>query len=148
MTSGIAAEDGLGAVATTAAGQGAPPTNAVLGGLRAPETLGPTVVTDRAEAMKMTSTEVLPVSTTEHSLSRAHEATLRPARLRPPDPGLKVKRASPGLTPRLKISTQPPAPRNSLRDGLLHAPTLDPCLDHALAPGPGLDASQVVTDSL
>ncbi len=81
-------------------------------------------------------------------MNQAHVAALRPAPLHPPDPGPKAKRASPGLTAQLKTSTQPPAPRNSLWEDLHLAPTLDPCPGHALAPGPGLDASLEATDCL
>lgn len=91
-------------------------------------------------------TEVLPVTTRGHTMNQAHVAAPRPAPLHPPDPGPKVKRASPGPTARLKTSTRPPAPRNSLWDDLHPAPTLDPCPGHALAPGPGLDASPEDTD--
>lgn len=146
MTIGIAAEDGPGAAVMIDTGPEAPPMSAVLGDRRVPETLAPTVVTDGAEAMKMTSTEVLPVNTRGHTMNQAHVAALHPALLLPPEPGPKVKRARPGPTARLKTSTQPPAHRNSLWDGLHPAPTLDPCPGHALAPGPGLDASLEVTD--
>lgn len=145
---GIAAEDGPGAAAMIDTGPEAPPMSAVLGGQRAPETPGHTVGTDGAEAMKMTSIEVFPVTTRGHTMNPAHEATLHHTPLHPPDPGLKVKRASPGPTAQLKTSTQPPAPRNSLWEDLHPAPTLDPCPGHALAPGPGLDESLEVTDYL
>lgn len=135
--------------------------------------LGPIVDTDGAEAMKMKSrligclvvckiskdcciilnimiilpgTEVLLVSTTGHTMQQAHVATLRPAPLHPPDPCPKVKRASPDPTARRRTSTQPPAPTNSPVDDPRHAPTLDPCPGHALAPGRGLDASPEATD--
>lgn len=143
---GIVVEDGPGAVATIDAGLAALPMSAVPGGLRALENLGPTVDTDGAEAMKMKSTEVLLVSTTGHTMQQAHVATLRPAPLHPPDPCPKVKRASPDPTARLRTSTQPPAPTNSPVDDPRHAPTLDPCPGHALAPGRGLDASPEATD--
>ena len=84
--------------------------------------------------------------TTEHTMNQAHVAAPCPPLLHPPDPGPKAKRASPGPTAQLKISNQPLAPRNSLWDDLNPAPTLDPCHGHALAPGPGLDASPEVTD--
>lgn len=86
--------------------------------------------------------------TTEHTMSLARVAALHLAPLHPPDPGPKAKRASPGPTAQLKISTQPPAHRNSLWDDHHPAPTLDPCLGHALAPGHGLDASLEVIDCL
>lgn len=79
-------------------------------------------------------------------MNRAHAAALRPTPLHPPDPGPKVKRASPGPTAQLKTSMQTPAPRNSLWEDLHPAPTLDPCPGHALAPGLGLDASLEATD--
>lgn len=145
---GIAAEDGPGAAAMIDAGLAAPPMSAVPGGLRARENLGPTVDTGGAEAMKMTSTEVLLVTTTGHTMQQAHVATPHPAPLHPPDPCPKVKRASPGPTARLKTSTQPPAPTNSPVDDLHLAPTLDPCPGHALAPGRGPDASLEATDCL
>lgn len=149
MMIGIAAEDGLGAAAMNVAGPGALPMNVALGGLKAQESLGPTVDTDGAEATRMkTGTEVLPVIITEHTMNQGHVATLHPAPLRPPDPGPKAKRASPGPTAPLKISTQLLAPRNSQWGDLHPAPTLDPCLGHALAPGPGLAASLEVTDCL
>lgn len=91
-------------------------------------------------------TEVHPVTTTGHIVNQP--PTLGPAPLQPPDPHPKEKRASPGPTARLRTSTQPPAPRISLRDALHPAPTLDPCPGHALAPGPGLDASLEATDCL
>lgn len=145
---GIAAEDGPGAAAMIDAGPVAPPMSDVLGGLRALENLAPTVDTDGAEAMKMTSSEVRLVTTTEHTMDKAHVATPRPAPLHPPGPCPKVKRVSPDPTARLKISTQPPAPTNSLQDDLHPAPNLDPCPGHALAPGPGLDASLEAIDCL
>lgn len=110
---GIAAVDAPEAAATNVAGPAAPLTNAVLGGLRALKTLGPTVDVDEAEAMKMTSTEVLLVITTGHTMSQAHVAAQRPAPPHPPDLGPKVKRASPGPTAQPKISTRHPAPRNN-----------------------------------
>lgn len=146
MMIGIAAEDGPGAAAMIDAGPGAPPMSAVLGGLRARENLGPTVDTGGAEAMKMTSTEVLLVTTTGHTVNQPHVATLGPAPLLPPDPHPKEKRASPGPRAQLKTSTQPPVPRNSPQDALHPAPTLDPCPDRALAPGPGPDVSLEATD--
>lgn len=147
-TIGIAAEDGPGAAAMIDTGPEARPMNVVLGGLRALETLGPTVDIGGAEAMKMTSTEVLPVTTRRHTMTKAHVVAPCPAPLHLPDPGPKVKRASPGLTAQLKTSTQLPAPRKSLWDDLPPGPTLDPCPGHALAPGPGLDANLEVTDYL
>lgn len=93
-------------------------------------------------------TEVLPVTTRGHTMNQAHVATLHRTPLHPPDPGLKVKRASPGPTAQRKTSTQPPAPRNSLWDDHLPAPTPDPCPGRALAPGPGPDASLEDTDCL
>lgn len=146
--SGIAAGDDPGAAATSGADLGARPTNAAPGGQRVLENPGRTVDTGGAEATKMTSTEVLPESTTEHTMNQHHAAAPHPVPPHPPDPGPKVKRANPGLTAQLKTSTQPLAPRNSLWDALHPAPTLDPCLGHALGPDPGLDASPVVTDSL
>lgn len=145
---GMAAEDGPGAAVMIDADPAAPPMSAVLGGRKAPETaLGPTVDTDGAEAMKMTSTEALPVTTRGHTMKQAHAATPHPAPLPRQDPGPKLKRASPGPTAQPKTSTQRPlAPRNSLLDDLHPAPTPDPCPGHALAPGPGLDASLEVTD--
>lgn len=149
MTIGTAAGDGPGAAAMTDTGPEAPLTSAALGSQKAPETLGPTVDTDGAEAMKMTiGTEVLPVTTRGHTMNQAQVAALGPAPRHPPDPGPKVKRASQGQTARLKTSIQAPAPRNSLWADLHHAPTLDPCLGHVLAPGPGLDASPEDTDCL
>lgn len=145
---GMAAEDGPGAAAMSAAGHGAPPMSAVHGGLKAQEDLVPTVDTGEAEAMKMKSTEVLLVSTTGLNVNRARVATLRPTPLHPPDPCPKVKRASPGPTPRVKTTTQPPVPRKSLWGDLHPAPTLDPCPAHVLAPGPGLAASLEATECL
>lgn len=86
-------------------------------------------------------TEVLHVITTGRTMNQAHVAVQRPAPPPPRDLGPKVKRASPGPTAQLKISTRRPAPRNSLWGDLRPAPTLDPCPGHAPAPGPGLDAS-------
>lgn len=86
--------------------------------------------------------EVPPVITTKRTMKQGHVAALRPL----PDPGPEVKRATPGPTARKTISTQPPAPRNSVTDGLRPAPTLDPCLGLAPGPGPGLDGSLGVTD--
>lgn len=134
----------------------------------------PTVDTDGAEATKMTSRllydleviknyrtalslimhispgipEVLPVITTERTMNQVHAAALHPVPLPHPDP--KVKRATLRHTVQKIISTQPQAPRNTVRDDLHHAPTLDPWPDHALAlgpgPGPGLGESLEVTD--
>lgn len=86
------------------------------------------------------------MNTRGHNTRQAHVAALRPARLHPPDPGPKVKRASPSPTARLQTSTRPPAPRNRPWADLHPAPTLDPCPGHALAPDPGLDASLEATD--
>lgn len=83
---------------------------------------------------------------TEHTMNQGRVVTLRLIPLRPPEPGPKAKRASPGPTALSKTSTQLLAPRNSRWGDLHPAPTLDPCLDHALAPGPGLAASLEVTD--
>lgn len=113
-TIGIAAVDAPEAAAMIVAGLAAPLTNAVLGDLRALKTLGPTVDVGEAEAMKMTSTEVLHVSTTGHTMNQVHVAAQRPAPPHPLDLGPKVKRASPGPTAQPKISTRRPAPRNSL----------------------------------
>lgn len=88
-------------------------------------------------------TEVLHVNTTGHTMNQAHVAAQHPAP--PPDLGPKVKRASPGPTAPPKTSTRHPAPRNSLWGDLRPAPTPDPCPGHALAPGPGQDASLEVT---
>lgn len=145
MTTGIAAEDAPGAAVTNAAGPGAPLLSVVLGGLRAPETPDPTADIDGAEAMKMTSTKVLLVTTTGHTMNQVHVAI--PLPLHHPDQDPRAKRASPGPTARLKTSTRPPALRNSLWGDLHRGPTPDPCLGHGLAPGPGLDASLGATDS-
>lgn len=147
MTIGTTAGDAPGAAATSDTDPGAPRTSAGPGSQRAPETLGPTVDTDRAEAMKMTiGTEVLPATTRGLTMNRAQEAALGPPP--PPDPGPKVKRASRGPTARPKTSIRAAAPRNSLWADLRHAPTPDPCPGHALAPGPGPDASLGDTDCL
>lgn len=147
MTIGTTAGDAPGAAATSDTDPGAPRTSAGLGSQRAPESLGPTVDTDRAEAMKMTiGTEVLPVTTRGHTTNQAQEAALGPPP--PPEPGPKAKRASRGPTARLKTSIQAAAPRNSRWADPHHAPTPDPCPGHALAPGPGLDASLEDTDCL
>lgn len=148
MTSGIAAEDALGAAAMIAAGPEAPLLSVVLGDLRAPETPDPTVGIDGAEAMKMTSTKVQLVTTTGHTMNQVHVVIPLPVPLHHPDQDPKEKRASPGPTARQKTSTRLPALRNSPWGDLRHGPTLDPCLGHALAPGPGLDASLGATDSL
>lgn len=88
-------------------------------------------------------TKLLPVTTTERTMKRPH--TPPPAPHQRPGQDQKVKRASPGLTALPKTSTHP---RNSLSGDPHHAPTLDPCPGHALAPGPGLDASLEATDRL
>lgn len=92
--------------------------------------------------------EVLPVITTECTMNQVHAAALHPTHLPPPDPGPKVKRATPGPTVQKMISTQPPAPRNTVRDDLHPARTLAPCPGRALALGPGLAESLEVTDCL
>lgn len=92
--------------------------------------------------------EALPVITTERTMNQAHAAAPHPVPLLLPDPGPKVKRATPGPTVQKVISTQPPAPRNSLREDLHPAPTLDLCPGHALARGPGLGESLEVTDGV
>lgn len=145
-TIGTVAEDGPGAAVTNDTGHEVPPMIAVLGGLRVRETLGRTTDTEGAEVMKMTSIEVPRVTTRGLTMNQAHVAALRHTPLHHPDPGPKAKRASPGLTAQLRTSTQPPAPRNSLWEGLHLAPTLGPCPGHALAPGPGLDVSLEATD--
>lgn len=148
MTTGIAAEDAPAAAATTAADPAAPLLSVILGGPKAPETPDPTVGTDGAEATKMTSTKVRLVTTTEHTTNQGHVAIPLPVPPHHPDQDPRAKRASPGPTAQQKTSTQPPALRNSLWGDLHRGPTPDPCLGHALAPGPGLDASQGATDSL
>lgn len=140
---GIPAEDAPGVAVMIAAGPGALLLTVALGDLRALETLDPTADTDEAEAMKITSTKLLPVTTTERTMKQPH--TPPPAPRQRPDQDQKVKRASPGLTALPKTSTHP---RNSLSGDPHHAPTLDPCPGHALAPGPGLDASLEATDRL
>lgn len=90
--------------------------------------------------------EVLPMITTERTMNQDHVAALHPAPLPPPDPEPKVERATPGLVVQKMNSTQPPAPRNTVRDDLHPTPTLAPCPGRALAPGPGLGESLGVTE--
>lgn len=144
---GKAAEDGPGAAAMIDTGPEVPPVSAILGDQKAPDTLGPTVDIDGAEATKMKSTEVPPMTTRGHSRNQAHVATRHPAPLHPPDPGPRIKRAGLGPTAQLKTPTQPPAPGSRLWEDLHPAPSPGPCPGHVLAPGPGLDASWEVTDS-
>lgn len=86
-------------------------------------------------------TEVLHVNITGLRMNQAHIA----AHLHPPGPGPEVKRTSPGPTAQLESSIQPRALTMSLLDDRRPAPTLDPCPGHALALGPGLDASLEAT---